>query len=60
VAHRLLITPQTWNTGITDTGATAITIDRGLPSEQTFALKPEYADGLGMSRVLMDQLGERS
>lgn len=43
----MITTPKTWNTGTTDADAVAIIVDRGLPSEQMFALQPSWARELG-------------
>jgi hypothetical protein len=47
----MIVTPRTWNTGISDSGMAAIVIDRNLPSEQTFALLPEHAAALAKQLV---------
>lgn len=49
--HALIATPQTWNTGTTDAGKVAVIVDRGLPTEQTFALSSDHAAGLGQQLV---------
>jgi hypothetical protein len=44
---------ETWNVGvgITDAAAVAIIVDRGMPSEQTFALTSEHAEALGKQLI---------
>jgi hypothetical protein len=49
-SSRILI-PQTWNTGTTDNGKIAVTVDRDLPSEQTFALSPDHATELSQQLI---------
>lgn len=39
--------PQTWNVGTVDTGAIALMVDQGLPTEQTLALSLAHAALLG-------------
>lgn len=43
----MITTPATWTTGTTDAGLVAVIIDRGLRTEQTFALQPSWARELG-------------
>jgi hypothetical protein len=43
----MILTPETWNTGTTDAGKVAVIVDRGRPSEQTFALSSAHASELG-------------
>jgi hypothetical protein len=50
-----MVTPRTWNTGISDTGMAAIIIDRDLPSEQTFLLPPEHAEALGRQLIQLSR-----
>lgn len=42
-----ILTPQSWRTGTTDNGKIAVTVDHGLPTEQTFALSADHAAELG-------------
>jgi hypothetical protein len=46
-----IVTPRSWNTGLSDTGAVVIVVDKGSPVEQTLALKPEHARVLGAKLI---------
>lgn len=46
-----IVTPSSWNTGLSDTGAVVIVVDRGAPVEQTLALNPEHARVLGAKLI---------
>jgi hypothetical protein len=43
--------PLSWNTGTTDDGKVAVTVDRHLPTEQTFALESDLAKELGQQLI---------
>lgn len=43
--------PRTWNTGTTDDGKVAVTVDRHLPSEQTLVLSRDNAKELGRQLI---------
>jgi hypothetical protein len=47
----MMVSPQTWHTGISDTGMAAIVVDRDLPSEQTFVLRPDHARALAQQLI---------
>lgn len=43
--------PRTWNTGTTDDGKVAVTVDRHLPTEHTLILSQDTARELGRQLI---------
>ncbi|MET4274740.1 MULTISPECIES: hypothetical protein [unclassified Bradyrhizobium] len=47
----MIVTPLSWNTGLSDAGAVVIVVDMGTPAEQNLALRPEHAKTLGAKLI---------
>jgi hypothetical protein len=47
----MIVTPSSWNTGLSDAGAVIIVVDLGTRAEQHLALRPEHAKALGSKLI---------